>query len=684
MAGAQYLYRRASGIYFVRFCVPPHLRVAVGQGEIHRTTGCSDFKLAKGICAALAVEWHQALRSVERMDIRKLKAGSLRLLGDGFIPLEDAASELGTTPAILTKGLIHIGARFAIEAHAWSVWVGEGDIRDVLDHGVDEFGRSEMVIDAARLGGQAALKPFSGRVALRYSQDAVEITQGVEPIGVCHFQLWHSQAHFVVCDAPGRQLETRHLEARKTDVEILRGRLLARITPEREREVEAARAAAESASVAVRVAGAVPAITPNPAVGSGSITVSSTSEQRFSSFARAYLARHEHVWKSDQVRRRHDQCAAFEQLMADPPMSSINRLLMRRFAIEVTKIPDERHNVRRKFGVPDADYHELLRLAELHNLPRLKATAQRRLLDGIAEIFTWAVTETLLPANPAKGLGLEAEQRSGVVKKKAHLQRDKMSDEDLAKIFSQEWWVDGRGNRTAQGRFHAYRPHYYWAPLLALYVGGRLNEIAQLYVDDVNVEGVVPYIDFNLNGADKVDSDGVDAGLTSDKSLKTISSARLVPIHSRLIELGFLDYVAALRASGHQRLFPELKFDKKKGYGKAVGSWFNERFLGIRLKMERNGMKTFHSLRHNYATALGAADVPTSDKSDLMGHARSQPLVESRYGKGAALLTMKSHIDKLEYTLPPIAPFIVEDGMDSIRDALRLKVSHRSPMRAPK
>jgi len=31
-----YLYRRASGIYFVRLCVPARLKAAVGKSELHR------------------------------------------------------------------------------------------------------------------------------------------------------------------------------------------------------------------------------------------------------------------------------------------------------------------------------------------------------------------------------------------------------------------------------------------------------------------------------------------------------------------------------------------------------------------------------------------------------------------------------------------------------------------------
>lgn len=40
-----------------------------------------------------------------------------------------------------------------------------------------------------------------------------------------------------------------------------------------------------------------------------------------------------------------------------------------------------------------------------------------------------------------------------------------------------------------------------------------------------------------------------------DKSLKTVNAIRQVPIHPRLIELGLLEYVDALKAAGYDRLF---------------------------------------------------------------------------------------------------------------------------------
>lgn len=65
---AQYLYRRPSGVYFVRLCVPDRFGTAVGKREIHRTTGCRDYRLAKIVAAELAAHWHRAIHALERMD----------------------------------------------------------------------------------------------------------------------------------------------------------------------------------------------------------------------------------------------------------------------------------------------------------------------------------------------------------------------------------------------------------------------------------------------------------------------------------------------------------------------------------------------------------------------------------------------------------------------------------------
>lgn len=650
-----YLYRRDSGIYFVRLYVPRRLQRVVGKGESHRSTGCRDSKLAKIVAAELAAEWHRALRALEQMDITTIVAGSVQLLGEGYMPLTEAAQILGTTAPSLVDRLIARHAPFFVVANNWLGWHVD-DFHQQLDHLHDSVGNVEVVIDERKLGGLGARSYTSARFAIRFSDEVAAISRKSEPVGVCQYVSWPSLDMGFVCDLPGQPLTIDMLEVRRRDVESLRASLSVQLAPEvRAVALSALTAANESASIA---------------------PLGPTLE----TLAKEYLGRHTGIWKPDQLRRRKDQFDLLLGLLGDIPLASINRATMRELSAQIARIPDERHNVRRKYECPKASFRELIDLADRHGLPRLTAPAQARLLDGLSEIFAWAVRETLMELNPAKGLGGEVLRRTGGPVARAHEQRDSFSDDELQLIFSAVWFQHGVGHRTRKGLFHAYRPHYYWLPLLALFAGGRLNELAQLYVDDIRVdEAGIFYIDFNLVGEGKLDLDTTESRGTSDKSLKTINSQRTIPIHSYLINLGFLNYVEALRSAGHTRVFPELKFDETKGYGKAAGSWFNERYLGNTLGIPRDGRRSFHSFRHNYATALGAAHLATSLKSDLMGHSRSKALVESRYDKGASMAQFKEAIDALVYPLPMISKFDIKSGLEAIKHALNLKTSHRKP-----
>lgn len=84
MAHTPLLNRRPSGIYHVRLSVPKSLRHAVGKSEIHRSTGCRELHLAKIVAGQLLTDWRRLLQHYSKMDIRKLAAGSLSIVGDGY------------------------------------------------------------------------------------------------------------------------------------------------------------------------------------------------------------------------------------------------------------------------------------------------------------------------------------------------------------------------------------------------------------------------------------------------------------------------------------------------------------------------------------------------------------------------------------------------------------------------
>lgn len=111
------------------------------------------------------------------------------------------------------------------------------------------------------------------------------------------------------------------------------------------------------------------------------------------------------------------------------------------------------------------------------------------------------------------------------------------------------------------------------------------------------------------------------------KTLKTDASKRVVPIHSRLIELGLLNFVQESKSikkktrnnSGLQpRLLYDLTYTEHEKWGRNLGRWFNESYLkAIGLKSKK---KTLHSLRHSLITYLSAAGVDGANIKSIVGH----------------------------------------------------------------
>ncbi|WP_162798449.1 site-specific integrase [Sulfitobacter sp. SK012] len=142
-----------------------------------------------------------------------------------------------------------------------------------------------------------------------------------------------------------------------------------------------------------------------------------------------------------------------------------------------------------------------------------------------------------------------------------------------------------------------------WGTLIGMFTGARLNEVAQLLIDDIKEEDGIWYFDISDEGENQ-------------KEVKNKASKRKVPVHSALLDAGFLAFFRS-RQSGSQ-LFPDYRYTKSNGYGRNLGRWFNESFtpkLGI--KTPRH---VFHSFRHTMITRLIQAEAPPEKAKCIVGH----------------------------------------------------------------
>ncbi len=341
------------------------------------------------------------------------------------------------------------------------------------------------------------------------------------------------------------------------------------------------------------------------------------------------------------------------EAMGDIQLEDFDRDFLRAYESKLRTIPANRNLVKAKYGVKTLD--QLIAKAAECGDKLMTEESVRKYINGIYGAMKWAVADGKLLKSPCENF-FPADDKD----ERDQDHTDIFEPHEIKAIFSLPWFEAGTVERNAQGRFHQYCPFNYWAPLLGLMTGARVNEIAQLLLSDVLADDGVYYL--NLESDNE-----------SGKKLKNANARRKIPLHSKLISLGFIDYVNALKDAGYTRLFPELKPHKTKGYGRPVSAWFNESLLAGRLKLERNRSKSFHSFRHSVSTLLKEKGVSSELRAQLLGHVRGETETEVRYSKDLKPIHMIEVVEKIDFSLPDIAEFNIPDGLDAVRDALRRK-----------
>ena len=127
------------------------------------------------------------------------------------------------------------------------------------------------------------------------------------------------------------------------------------------------------------------------------------------------------------------------------------------------------------------------------------------------------------------------------------------------------------------------------------------------------------------------------------QQVKTLSGVRKIPIHSELIRLGFLAYVAKTKEDGGTLLWSSLPRRKNKAGG-YFSNWFGEyrRSLGL------NQIPDFHCFRHTVRSQLAEAEVPEHVIDSLMGH-RIKGSEGAKVYSHRSEATLQKAIEKISY-----------------------------------
>lgn len=205
--------------------------------------------------------------------------------------------------------------------------------------------------------------------------------------------------------------------------------------------------------------------------------------------------------------------------------------------------------------------------------------------------------------------------------KRADEERDRWSLTELQKFFHDL-------------RFQEQGDEFRWISIILPYSGMRPAEVCQLQITDIRQENGIHYFSISI------DEDG--------KYVKNSNGIRYVPIHPKLIELGWLDYVANRKARGLKQLFsykPKNQFDDwSKSYCIKIGKYQTS------IGMKANQRPTSYGFRHTFIDELKQKGVDEIIAAQIVGHANPS-MTYGRYGKRLPLVQLSQAVNMISYDL---------------------------------
>lgn len=271
-------------------------------------------------------------------------------------------------------------------------------------------------------------------------------------------------------------------------------------------------------------------------------------------------------------------------------------------------------------------FREVLDANSKLSKPTISPKSINRYLSAMGSFTAWLEVNDFIDQDVMKGQFLAIDKVTQKV--------FPYSSAELQKIFSSPLFRScaGEGKEHLSGSVEL-RDWRYWLPILALYSGARLGELAQLHVSDVRQLHGVWILHVTAEGG--------------DKSVKTRGSERVITLHPELERIGFLKYHAQIAGMGTTQLFPSLKPDTRGFWSGHASRFLNLYLKKIGVKSDRS--KNIHSFRHGIADAFRRAGFLDEQFAPLLGHTKAS--TTQRYGimSEGNLAMRKAMIDAIEF-----------------------------------
>lgn len=250
--------------------------------------------------------------------------------------------------------------------------------------------------------------------------------------------------------------------------------------------------------------------------------------------------------------------------------------------ISVTDLADFRNLIEKLPSRPS----KAVRLLPLHRQvedkgEKISPVRVENIMKELSSVFRVAVEDGKLTDNPLSKL-----KKRKAIAGPAIIRS--YSRDEIRRIFSLPVF---HGEDTPHGAMA------YWIPIILYYCGARVEEIAQLRKGDIIEVDGTPCFRLTMG---------------EGQSIK-MGNTRQFPIHSHLLELGFLDFVQSCT----YQLFAE-KSEVNGSYSYNYGRWWGNYIREHGLT--RNGIKPTHSFRHSLVTLFRDLDIREEIQDSILGH----------------------------------------------------------------
>jgi integrase len=248
----------------------------------------------------------------------------------------------------------------------------------------------------------------------------------------------------------------------------------------------------------------------------------------------------------------------------------------------------------------------------------------KKRVGALQALLSFAHSERWIATNAGIGIKIRNYTKTGKIRS--------FEDEELASLFAAPLFNQCRAWRFDRAVTDS---SLFWILLIAATTGARLEEIGQASLFDVKQASDLTYLDI---------TEYVDRGTENEKSVKNDGSARLVPIHRRLVAMGFQGYCDALRSVGQTQLFPELRPNTVGKRTKEVSRVANRM---IDKYVADDPRLVEHSLRHTFKAKGNDAGITDKTLDQICGHAPVS--TGGRYGAKPRVRTLLKALHQIDF-----------------------------------